>query len=139
MALIPPFFSDCVVAIGSEDGQRNRHWIASGFLYGHHLADTEGGGKQYRVALVTNRHVLDGLEKAWLRFNPRGGEQAREFQVLLTDAADGSAKWFTHSNADIDIAVLTINVLYLQTHNIQFSFFRSDGDIRNYICTTTNR
>jgi len=37
VALIPPFFLDCVVAIGTDDYDAERVWIASGFLYGRYL------------------------------------------------------------------------------------------------------
>jgi len=43
MALIPPFFPDRVVAIGVDSSEGERKWVASGFLYGHHVADLEDG------------------------------------------------------------------------------------------------
>ena len=52
MALIPPFFPDCVVAIGIEDPSGGeRKWVASGFLYGHYIADNEDGTKSYKFIL----------------------------------------------------------------------------------------
>jgi len=130
VALIPRFFSDCVVAIGANDGPGKPYWIASGFLYGYHLADMEDGVKQYRVFLVSNRYVFRGMPKAWLRLNPQGGEEAREFEIPLVDA-DGSPKWFSHPNSEIDIGILTINVLFLQSHTINFNFSRSDEHVAN--------
>lgn len=38
---------------------------------------------KYKVFLVTNRHVLEGHESVWLRFNPEGDEPAREFELRL--------------------------------------------------------
>ena len=38
MALIPPFFMDCVVALGQDaivNGKKTKHWIGTGFLVGH--------------------------------------------------------------------------------------------------------
>ena len=46
MGLIPPIYFDCVVAIGLDDSKGNRHWIASGFLYGHFLKQDEKGKHQ---------------------------------------------------------------------------------------------
>ena len=77
MALIPPFFIDCVAAIGTDDSEGERRWIASGFLYGHRLSDVESKERDYAVYLVTNRHVLAGLSKAYLRFNPQADKRAR--------------------------------------------------------------
>ncbi len=59
MALIPPFFLDCVVAIGKQSAKGERLWIASGFLYAYYLGPgLAGGEKSYRVFLISNRHVF---------------------------------------------------------------------------------
>lgn len=34
LALIPPIFLDCAVALGVADSRGNAQWVASGFLYG---------------------------------------------------------------------------------------------------------
>ena len=46
MALIPPFFMDCVVAIGIESSGSGRQWVASGFLYGDYIVDAGAGKKE---------------------------------------------------------------------------------------------
>ncbi len=126
MALIPPFFLDCVVAIGSTDQNGQRKWVASGFLYGRFIAEKEGGeGKRYRTYLVTNRHVFDGLSTAWLRFNPQGLEPARELSYSLVDP-DGGRLWVAHPDAEIDVAVARMNVNFLTDQGLQVNVFRSD-------------
>ena len=64
LALVPPWFLDCVVAIGRpviqvQAGVPNRVWIpvASGFLYGEFQEKLPDGQKSYKVYIVTNRHV----------------------------------------------------------------------------------
>jgi hypothetical protein len=76
-ALIPPFFLDCVVALGyrqltvieNPDGSRRAVPgpfvpMASGFLYGHFLKKVDAANSNYRIYLVTNEHVLEAIENA---------------------------------------------------------------------------
>jgi S1-C subfamily serine protease len=77
--LIPPFFLDCVVAIGYrppvavskqtggfEVGRRDFVPVGSGFLYGH-LVKKADNGPEYRIFLVTNDHVLEDVERVQRR------------------------------------------------------------------------
>jgi hypothetical protein len=59
LALIPPFFLDCVVAIGRVSREGRMRWGASGFLYGDFVAQITPTQQRYRVFLGTNRHVLE--------------------------------------------------------------------------------
>ena len=125
MALIPPFFLDCVVAIGFmvQDEVRYR---ATGFLLGH-LVDNapEVEHRKYRLYLVTNRHVLKGQRVAKLRFNPSGGLPAKVYDLPLVDS-NGNPGWQGHADENVDVAVQTINADLLRDDGIQFSFFASD-------------
>ena len=56
MALIPPFFLDCVVSIGIQ-GSNGANWIGTGFIVGRPITN-ESGEKVYHTFLVTNKHVL---------------------------------------------------------------------------------
>ena len=130
MALIPPFFIDCVVAIGVDDSNGNRKWIASGFVYGKvksRKSDSQAEGRAY---FVTNRHVLAGQTKAFLRFNPKDNEPAKDFEINMIDEK-GNNQLFTHPNSEIDIAVVPINYDVLVEHDIQVSNFQSDKNVAN--------
>jgi hypothetical protein len=132
MALIPPFMLDCVVAIGFHDPDGKVAYAGTGFLYGRYLSiDSATNQRQYRVYLVTNRHVLDGETTAYLRFNPEAGTPAQVFDASLLDQ-DGKPIWFSHADPEIDIAVLQINTHLLQQSKIQFSFFQSDQHILSH-------
>lgn len=125
MALIPPFFLDCVVAIGfrTEDEVR---YSATGFLVGHLVENAqEVKDRKYRLYLVTNRHVFKGEKIAQLRFNPSGGLPAKVYDLPLLDA-DGKQQWQGHADENIDVAVQGINAELLQKDGIEFSFFASD-------------
>lgn len=130
MALIPPFFMDCVVAIGADDNKGKRKWIASGFLYGTYAAKNENNQKSYWVYLVTNRHVFEGLSKVYLRFNPQADEPAREYDIDLSDK-NGNLLWSAHPNNDIDIAVIPINFNLLKEHAMQVNYFHNDDHSAN--------
>src|ERR1035437_2894551 len=74
--LIPPFFFDCVVAIGYRpltavrrpdgklEAQRGAFVpIASGFLYGHFIKKLNEKENAYVLYLVTNQHVVEDIER----------------------------------------------------------------------------
>lgn len=125
MALIPPFYIDCVAAIGTGEPESERHWVASGFLYGCRLPDGVNLERQYQVYLVTNRHVLSGMERAYLRFNPQDDKHAREFGLDLIDEA-GTPLWFAHPDDQVDVAATPINFDLLQERGMQVSYFEND-------------
>lgn len=126
MALIPPFFLDCVVAIGFKGSNDKVTYQATGFLYGHFVKEEADKRKTYRPYLVTNRHVFERETKAFIRFNPESGESAREYQLDLVDNS-GQRTWFAHDDRGIDVAVIGINGQHLQAEGIRFGLFGSDG------------
>jgi hypothetical protein len=130
VALIPPFFMDCVVAIGADDYQGKRKWIASGFLYGYLQPSTEGVQKLYYVFLVSNRHVFEELKIAYLRFNPQANGQAREYKLNLVDN-DNKPLWFANPKKEVDIAMIPININLLKEQAMQVAFFQSDLHVAN--------
>src|SRR6266849_4180466 len=125
MAVIPPFFLDCIVAIGFPDAEGNHQYAATGFIYGHFVQQI-GDNKEYKTFLVTNRHVVQNMPKAYLRFNPEGTDPAREYDLNLLDESRNPL-WLSHSNPDIDIAVVAINASLLREHHISFNWFQSDA------------
>lgn len=129
MALIPRFFLDCVIAIGVPTEKEQIRWIASGFLYGNFWKKDEKKENIYRVYLVTNRHVLNGLNKVILRFNPGSGEQAKEYPLGLISQSSQKLLWTPHPNPEIDIATTAINVKLLREEKMQFNYFRSDQNV----------
>lgn len=128
MALIPPFFLDCIVAIGFTQNGEVRYG-ATGFLFGYLIKDAPTPqDKQYHIYLVTSRHVFQGHAKAFLRFNPSTDEPARVYDLDLRDA-QGNVLWHASSDPNIDIAVQSINVKLLKEHSIQLAFFLSDQHV----------
>ena len=126
MALIPPEFLDCVTAIGFRDAQATINFGATGFLFGKRTKVGATPDKnEYRVYLVTNRHVFEGSTVAVLRFNPQAGAPAKLYDLNLVDSA-GVQLYSLHPDPTVDVAAIDININLLEQHNIQFSFFAGD-------------
>lgn len=127
MALIPPFFLDCVVALGVDEGEGKTRWIASGFFLGD-LAKPEPDGRNiYHVALVTNRHVFGKLKHLKVRANPTATAPAKEFSLDLVDPKTGEQCWYGHP--DVDVAVIPIAFKTLLDHGIRIGAFLSDQHV----------
>ncbi|HTP54997.1 MAG TPA: serine protease [Thermoplasmata archaeon] len=128
MALIPPFFLDCVVAIGEIRANGDRSWAATGFIYGHLVARESPEKADYRTYLVTNRHVVIGKTRVLLRFNPKGGAPAKEYMAALVDGS-GKPIWFAPSDPQVDVAVVPIDYAMIENDGIQTAAFLSDRHV----------
>jgi S1-C subfamily serine protease len=125
MALIPPFFLDCVVSIGVA-GSGGATWFGTGFIVGRPLPKTEpeGASRSFNTFLVTNKHVLRNRKHVLLRFNRTEGADAIDYPV---DLAPGDVPiWVGHPSHEIDVAVFSINPNVLTNDSAVFSFFRLD-------------
>ena len=120
MALLPPHWLNAVVAIGHQRTPGSTMWGASGFLYGYVVERDANNEVVFYSFLVTNRHVLEGLEAVQLRFNPQGSDPAREFQLGLKDCV-------FHPDPIIDIAIVPILHKVLVDAGMEFSYFYSDN------------
>ena len=127
MALIPPHFVDSVVAIGNEDAEGEKWWIASGFLYGKYVGAGEDGKPQHRVYLVTNRHVLAENELLYLRCNPAANAPARDYPLVLHD--QGRPVWFGHPDPAVDVGVVPIKIQKLRADGMQVAYFAEERDV----------
>lgn len=125
MALIPPFFFDCVVAIGQLKPDGSKHWIGTGFLFGKFVQQKPDNQKEYKIYLVTNKHVLLNQKSVILRFNPQDDQPAKDYPAQLIDN-DGKQLWTGHPNDNVDVAVIGINGTKLQEEGMKFHFFQSD-------------
>lgn len=128
-ASIPPFFLDCVVAIGIA-GNPTTQWGGTGFLYG----DLNQKDKKYDVYLVTNGHVANPVKEkdnAILRFNPKGDGEAQEIRIS-NKSPENRQLWASPSNPNVDVAVLPLSSTFLKMldeKKIKYSYFRSDKEV----------
>ena len=125
MALIPPFFLDCVVSIGVQ-GLNGASWIGTGFIVGRPTTN-EAGEKVYHTFIVTNKHVINGKKNILLRFNTLQGTQVIDYPVELE--INGELIWVGHISTEVDIAVFNINPDVLKKDSAVFSFFNLDEHV----------
>lgn len=137
MALVPPQFLDCIVAIvlSEQDKPSSYQWQATGFLVGRSTQEIEEDGipkKLYTVYLVTNKHVLEefeekGNESFVVGFNPHSAEKVgvKIYSGLLVQ--NGERLWTAHNSEDV--AVTQTNVVLLKEEGRQFEFFRLDENL----------
>jgi hypothetical protein len=123
VALIPPFFLDCVVTVGERQDDDTVEWLASGFFYG--FRDTRPGAASYWTYLVTNRHVQEGLTRPVLRCNPRGRHHAKEIDLQVL-GSDGENLWHCHPDPAVDIAATPISMTALHANGVEQAFYTSD-------------
>lgn len=105
MALIPQMYEDAVVALGIETIM-GKKWVATGFIVAR-KNEVEG----YNTFLVTNRHVLDGFEHLFVRFNIVGKIEAKDFTIDLV--VNSAKNYSVHPNPNVDIACTLINPVEL--------------------------
>jgi hypothetical protein len=132
--LIPGFFSDCVVALGTPgEGGAGPTWIGSAFFYGRpNGVDEEDGRMRYAVYLVSNKHVFGELQQVVIRANPKSTDATatvRDYNVDLRrpDGTGGTEPaWIAHPDPDVDVGVIRVNFNVLQDEGMQASFFGGD-------------
>ena len=126
MALIPPSYIDCVVAIGVEKDDQKK-WIGTGFLFGNIHEITDDNNNKYLTYLVTNKHVLKDLENIIIRFNPQTNQSSKDYSIKLKNT-DETFIWTGHPNKDIDVAVIQVQLQVLIKEGMKFKFFQSDKE-----------
>jgi hypothetical protein len=136
MAVLPPSFLDCVVAIGFGKTKSKRRYSATGFIYGRSTHENETN-QSYWLFLVTNRHVFENENEIWLRFNTIGNEAAKEIKITLI-TKKGETLFKTHPNQEIDLAVISLNANYLKQLGIRFGCFCNDKHVTKIFNSTEN-
>lgn len=127
MALIPPFFIDCVVAIGGRNSDGKKRWFGTGFLVGRLQKEKPSEEKKYHLFLVTNKHVLRNVESILVRFNPKTDAPAHDYDISLASRQDFILEG--HPDPDIDIVAISINADVLKNDQARFAFFALDEHI----------
>ena len=135
-ALMPPYFMFCVVALGGpvpeirDNSLVGYKWstVGTGFFYGHLTkAEVDPLRRQYKVYLVTAKHVVDGWNTLQATMQSRGlnpselmirvnpvSVMSQPIDISLSDVRDtGSPDWIDNPDGK-DISVLAVNIDRLQ-------------------------
>jgi hypothetical protein len=145
-ALIPPFFTYCVVALGGQvteirDGKATTRWVATGtgFFYGRlSKPDPDLAKRQYDVYLVTAKHVLDEwkaqqasgpakgllLSELMVRVNPID-ITSRATDIAVSEFKDKGTDW-TGNPEGKDVSVIPVNFDVLRQKAFGVAFFADD-------------
>lgn len=118
MTMLPRRFRHAVVAIG-DVRPHGTEWIASGFFYGQFIMEQPDGSGEYRIFLVTNRHVSDSADNPVVRVNPSGTAPATEHVLELTTPS-GTPQWVSHPNPEVDVSVMGIDLNQLGGYDVSF-------------------
>lgn len=127
--LIPPFFIECVVALGNtvpqEEGPPKWQTTGTGFFYGA-VINPDQQPNLYRVFLVTAKHVVQSyIDKGTdirVRVDPKDATSpVQDFK--LPNTLGGSDGWFFHPDAQVDVAIIGITWDFLKEKNIRCEFF----------------
>lgn len=127
MALLPPFCLNTVAAIGIGDDPDKRSWVATGFLFGK-IIDPKAAAdkKQWRLWLITNKHVLEGLRFIYVKFNSAVDPNSVDYGVPLV-ARNGRPYWIGHPTPGIDVAAIAVPASLLHADKRLFNFFQSES------------
>jgi hypothetical protein len=128
MALLPPFFLDTVVAVGVGPDSGKREWVGTGFIYGLFLQSDAEGKKLYRLWLITNKHVLAGLDAVYVKLNSAVGADSKDYRVPLK-AKNGKLLWVGHPDTDTDVAAIFLSAQFLREEQRRYNYFRSDEHV----------
>ena len=125
MALIPPFFLNCVVSIGIRplQGPTIINWIGTGFIVGRPVEDVVGE-KQFHTFLVTNKHVLLNQQSIVIRFDSTSGLDAKDYDLNLMEG--GVSIWVGNRSDDVDVAAISLNPTVLKDDGVDLKFFQMD-------------
>lgn len=133
-ALIPPWFMNAVVALGSEQVDSSTpaaapKWFTNGtgFFYGYRVdSDPDPSKGRYRTFLVTARHVVQSPIHLSVRVNPSDAS-AKGAELEIPQRGDrGQPLWFTLDDPVSDIAILPVDLARLRDSKFDIAFFQND-------------
>lgn len=104
MAIIAPEFISSNVAIGVKQLNGDRLWIGSGFIVSR---KEEEEPSKVTCYLITNKHVVHGINSAYLRFNSSSGQLIKDYSITFT-LPDGTKQYSEHPNPNTDVVALQI-------------------------------
>ena len=112
MALIPQFFMDSVLSIGSFTHE-GVNWVATGFIIARQVDE-----EHFQPFLVTNKHVLDGQNEIVLRLKKRDGNLI----TVCMPVKEGDKKLYSeHPDENVDVAVMRLRGGFFEKNDLLLS------------------
>lgn len=108
MSMIPKHFINAVVAIGIQqqlNGHMERLWIGTGFLT---QMQEPSNSQVSTIYLITNKHVLNGKNTVYLRFNCISATIVKDYEIQLVDGL-GRKTYTEHPDPNVDIIAMQLN------------------------------
>ncbi len=108
MSIIPINFINSVVAIGIQqqcNGHIEKFWFGTGFLVSMQEPNNMQASTIY---LITNKHVLNGKNTVYIRFNSISGTFVKDYEIQLIDGL-GRKTYTEHPDAEVDIIAIQLN------------------------------
>jgi len=108
----------------------------TGFIF-----EYEKPGNKFHY-IITNKHVIEGMDKIVIEFNERIEDKPRLGEKLTINITKVEKAWFLHPDENIDLAILLISpILNTMAENNQYPFFKvltksiipTNEKITNYI------
>lgn len=121
MAIIPPFFMNAVVSLGVALPDGKKVWIGTGFLMGR---KEETDTTKSTLYIITNKHVVNGEEALWVRFNCQGNVGVQDMFMELMK--NGNKKYSEHPNPSVDVIAVQIVPQVILNNKLSLSFIDVD-------------
>ena len=102
MAIIPNFFINAVLAIGVSNDGISKNWIGSGFIVSRKDKQDPYESTYY---IITNKHVVNGFNNIYVRFNTKGEQFLRDYRINLFDE-DNNRLYSEHPNESTDVIAM---------------------------------
>lgn len=113
-----------VVLIERELPDKKFQSMATGFLVGFAVdKNLDSTKREYKIFLLTNRHVFNDQDQLWFRFDSKNIKTIR-FPVQLKSGSE--IKWLAHKDEKVDLAMLPISPKFLNDNNINWSFINEE-------------
>lgn len=102
MAIIPSSFMNAVLAIGASNDGVSKKWIGSGFIVSR---KDEQDPNELTYYIVTNKHVVNGCNNIYVRFNTKDEQFLRDYRINLLDE-NNCRLYSEHPNESTDVIAM---------------------------------
>ena len=107
MSAIPLDYINAVAAVGYRKPDKTIRYTGSGFVYGIDARESEDDEQSYYSFIVTNRHVVEQLDKPFVRQSYLPTVERPEWTNVRGDCP--RELWTIHPDDKVDVAVFPVH------------------------------